>query len=202
MPDLHFTALLSLAGHSDIGLLAVILLASLLLEDAATIGTGLLAAAGAVDPLAAVLTLTFGTAAGDIALHAVGRWLGSYRWVVARRNEPRFARAVEWIGRRSWFALASARFLPGFRLPTYLASGVLKLPVGRCAAAIVAASVIWTPALFYLSCTQGVAITEQLVAQWLFSAPIALLCILGLTVASRRFADQYPPNRDTRRQAD
>lgn len=188
MPDLHFTALLSFAGQSHISLLAVILLASLLLEDAATVGTGLLAAAGAVDPLAAVLTLTFGTAAGDMALHAVGRWLGSYRWVAARRNEPRFARAVEWVGRRSWIALAAARFLPGFRLPTYLASGVLKLPVGGCAAVILAASVIWTPALFFISCAQGAAIAKQVTTGSMLTAPLVLLGLLGLMIASRHSA--------------
>lgn len=132
-------------------LLCVILVASFLLEDAAIVGGGWLAAQGLVDPLAAILVLVLGTSAGDVGLHLAGRWAGNRPWVHRRRNRPRVRKAIGWIERHDWIMLAAARFLPGTRMPVYLASGLIRLPIWRCAVVITLASCVWTPSLLLLS---------------------------------------------------
>lgn len=138
-------------------LLAAIFAASLLLEDAAIVAAGLLAAHGLVDPLAAIAVLVAGTASGDMGIHLLGRFARRWRWVRRQRERPRVIRALGWLERRWWIALGAARFAPGLRLPVYLASGLSGLGPLRCAIVILLASLIWTPGLFLLSAASGVA---------------------------------------------
>lgn len=140
-------------------LLAAIFVASLLLEDAAIVAAGLLAARMAVDPVAAVAVLVLGTAVGDMALHGVGRWAAGHSWIGRQRTRPALEHALQWLGRNWWLALVVARFSPGLRLPVYLASGILRLPLLACSAVIVAASLVWTPGLFLLSRAGGAALS-------------------------------------------
>ena len=139
-------------------LLAAVFLATFVLEDAAIIAGGLLAARMLVDPLAAVAVLTAGIVSGDLALHCLGRWAGSSRWVRRQRARPRVARALAMLERRWWQGLIVARFVPALRLPVYLTSGLLRLPLPRTAGAILAAAVVWTPLLFVTSMSLGAAV--------------------------------------------
>lgn len=141
-------------------LLAAIFAASLLLEDAAIVAAGLLAAHMLVDPLAAIAVLVVGTTAGDMALHVAGRWAETHRWVRRQRRRPAVDHALQWLGRHWWTALAVARFTPGLRLPVYLASGMLRLRPLPCIAVIGLASLVWTPGLFLLSKAGGEALRE------------------------------------------
>jgi membrane protein DedA with SNARE-associated domain len=154
-------------------LLAAIFIASLLLEDAAIVAAGLLAARMAVDPVAAVVVLVLGTTAGDMTLHLAGRGVAGHRWIRRQRTRPALERALRWLGRNWWLALVIARFGPGLRLPVYLASGILRLPPLACSAVIVAASLVWTPGLFLLSRAGGAALSSVSLY-----APVAV--VLGL----------------------
>ena len=166
---------LLIAGHGDLMLLASLFAASLILEDAATIGGGVLAAAGAVDPFAAVCVLVLGTSVGDLSLHFMGRWFARHRWVVAHRASPRFAHASQLLARWDWMLLAAARCIPGLRLPVYLASGVTKLPVRRSAATILVAGSLWTPALFGAAHFGGCLATSRSVPLLSIIAPVIVL---------------------------
>ncbi|MEZ0241803.1 MAG: DedA family protein [Sphingomonas sp.] len=142
-------------------LLAAIFVASLILEDAAIVAAGLLAAHLIVDPSAAIAVLVAGTTAGDMALHFAGRRARRWAWVRRQSDRPQVAHALGWIGRRWWLALAVARFAPGLRLPVYLASGLIGLRPLACAGVILLASLVWTPGLFLLSAAGGMALGES-----------------------------------------
>lgn len=127
-------------------------LATLIQEDVPTLAAAALAAAGQLPWLVAYLGCFFGIWAGDALLYGVARILG--RPVLEGRWARRFiapetvARSEAWFARSGSWLLVTSRFVPGTRLPTYLAAGFLKLPLPRflCVTGVMVA--LWTAALF------------------------------------------------------
>lgn len=167
-------------------LLAAIFVASFLLEDAAIVAGGVLAARMAVDPVAALLVLIAGIVAGDLALHAAGRWAGGWRWVERQRTRAEIGRALQRIERRWWLALVIARAVPGLRLPVHLASGLARVPAVSCALVIAAAAAVWTPALFLLGMAGGSALAAIATPAALVLAGLGVVTLLTLTHVRRR----------------
>lgn len=170
-------------------LLAAALFAfTLLLEDAAAIAAGLLAAAEAIDPYLALGAVVAGTVAGDLGLYAAGRHFARTGWggrLVARAQaHPAHAR----LRAHAWPAVAAARFVPGLRLPVFTLSGTLRLPFARFAAIVVGTIALWTPALFLLAMLLGRMSAEAL-GSWAW-APALLL--LALALAAPRLIGRRP----------
>lgn len=131
--------------------LLVIALATFASEDLACIGAGLAAAAGALPPAEALGAAALGIWLGDLGLYALGRGLG--RQALARAplkwwcDEARVEAAEAWFQRRGALLLWVVRFVPGTRLPTYLAAGLLRAPFASFALATALAVAVWTPIL-------------------------------------------------------
>src|SRR5206468_3829278 len=82
-------------------------------------------------------------------------------------------------------AVISTRFLPGARLPTYLACGLFKISFGRFALSVVIATAMWTSLLFGISYAFGEFTTQWLgVLRW----PSSLLILLIVLLAARLVA--------------
>ena len=138
---------------SPVLLFATIVLLTFVQEDAVTVTAGLLAGRMVVDPATAVTAVVVGTAVGDLALYAAGRWLADSRPVVRLRGA---AGSLEGRLRSNGLvALALARFVPGTRLPVFLGSGVVRTPLLPSAIVIVGTTLAWTPVLFYLGYGAG-----------------------------------------------
>jgi len=138
---------------SQVAVFFAIMLATFILEDAATIAVGLLASQGAVDPTLALIALVVGTASGDLAIHGIGRI--AERHPVGRRllANAKMQRVEAWLRGNAVPALAGARFVPGLRLPVYLMSGFVRVPFATCATVVIGVSAVWTPALFIIGQT-------------------------------------------------
>lgn len=146
--------LLSAQMLTPVALFAALVVATFVLEDVATVAAGLLAGRMAIDPITAVAAVIAGTIAGDLALYAVGRWLGGTS--LAARLRARSSGNVEaGLRRRGLFAVAAARFIPGTRLPVFFGSGVVAIPALALTLTIVATTLLWTPALFFASSQAG-----------------------------------------------
>ncbi|GMQ81246.1 MAG: hypothetical protein BMS9Abin05_0677 [Rhodothermia bacterium] len=133
--------------------------ATLVSEDLATIGAGLMVAKG---------TLTFGAAAsaafsgiviGDILLYALGRSIGAgiarrapLKWFLSKDS---LERGASWFKDQGMKVVLVCRFVPGSRLPTFVAAGVLKAPFWRFLLFFFLASLVWTPLLVGLSSVLG-----------------------------------------------
>lgn len=135
--------------------LAVLMLAivagTLASEDLTCIVVGLLIGQGRLEVLPGVLACVVGIFLGDVGLYVAGRVVGRpalrrapLRWFV---SEQRVALASEWFRHRGPVAILLSRFMPGARLPTYVAAGVLRTPVLRFLAYFMLAVVLWTPLL-------------------------------------------------------
>lgn len=139
-------------------LLAItMMVATFFLEDVATVAAGLLASQMALAPIPALMAVLIGTILGDLTLHLAGRGLAHTAWGRKLRSRPGVASAESWLRAHSTLVLALARFVPGLRLPVYAASGFVRTPFPRVAGIVVAVSLIWTPAVFWLSATAGAA---------------------------------------------
>lgn len=160
-------------------LFLVLVAATFVLEDIATVAAGLLAGQMAIDPLTAVTAVVAGTIAGDLALYAIGRWLGGTA-LAARLRARGDGRVEAQLRRRGLIAVAAARFIPGSRLPVFFGSGVIALPVAALTTTIIATTLIWTPALFFASSQAGGALFATLTPTTVALAA-GLLALVALT---------------------
>ena len=94
-----------------------------------------------------------GGASRDLSALTAGRWLADTRSVVRLRatTGPLETR----LRRHGLLALAVARFVPGTRLPVFLASGIVRTPLLASSVVIVATTLAWTPVLFFLGFGAG-----------------------------------------------
>lgn len=180
-PAAALLAAAPLAG--GLGLCLLLALATLVSEDLACIAAGLLAARGTLSFPAAVAACLAGIFIGDLLLYLAGRTLG--RAALARRplswlaSPAAVERAAAWFSRRGAGALLIARFVPGSRLPTYVAAGVLRYPAGAFSLWLLGAAAVWTPLLVGLAAALGTAASE-LLATW---NQVALAALAGVVLA-------------------
>ncbi len=119
-------------------------------EDLACVVAGILAAEGRLTPAVAVGACFAGIWAGDLALFAVGRRArgllrrAPLRWIV---DPAALDRARGWFRRRGLAAIFLSRFVPGMRLPVYVAAGATGAGFARFALVLLVAAGIWTPIL-------------------------------------------------------
>lgn len=178
MPDLA-NGLLDLAGHSPAVQAAAIVIATFVLEDAATVMAALLAQSGAITMSLALISLYAGIVLGDLGLYGIGALSGRStwfaRWIPHADRRP----GREWLQNKVFRVVFISRFVPGARLPTYTACGFLRASLTRFALATVLATTIWTSALFTISLRVGALILSHLgVWRWVGAVGFILVMLL------------------------
>lgn len=121
-------------------------------EDGATLLAATLAAAGKLDSRLGFASAFLGIWAGDMGLYLLGSGVGQHavtsRWLGRFLRPESRQKAEAWFARRGPMAIVMSRFLPGSRLPLYVAAGALKLPARTFGAITGICSVIWVAAIF------------------------------------------------------
>ena len=121
-------------------------------EDGATLLAGTLAAAGRLDPRLGFASAFLGIWTGDLGLYILGSNLGGTlagsQWSRRVLSSNALAKAQKWFARRGTLAIIMSRFVPGSRLPLYVAAGVLKLPVRLFGALTGLCSALWVVTIF------------------------------------------------------
>src|SRR5262249_25847574 len=132
-------------------LLTAIALATLVSEDLTCISVGLLVADGRADLLVGVTGCFLGIFAGDLGLWLLGRVAGrrvlSWSWLRQRLPARRLEGVGQELDRHCGKAVVAARFLPGTRVPLYVAAGILGRQWERFVFWTFAACLVWTPLL-------------------------------------------------------
>lgn len=172
--------LAGLAGAPAL-LFTVIFLLTFFLEDAVAVAAGVLAGRMAIDPVVAITALVIGTVAGDMALHAAGRWLADTR-PVARLRAAGSGKIEARLRENGLLAIALARFVPGTRLPVFLGSGIVRSPLLASTLVIAATTLVWTPGLFWLSYGAGEHVFAMMTP---VTIAAAVMLVLGLVFAPR-----------------
>jgi membrane protein DedA with SNARE-associated domain len=137
----------------------LIVLATFASEDATCFGVGLLIRTGQIDPLVGLLACFVGILVGDLGLWLLG-WLvgmGLVRWGWLSRSLS--AGSLEdlrrWFDQRGWLVVLAARFLPGTRVPVYLAAGALGKNAANFLLWASLACLLWTPLLVLTTALLG-----------------------------------------------
>ncbi len=166
----------------------VIVLATFVSEDLTCIGAGLVAARGDISPLFAILASGLGIFLGDLLLWAAGRYLGQaalhrrpLRWML--RDED-VERSEQWFAHRGPIVILLGRFVPGSRLPSYFAAGLLNVGFWRFSLFALLAVLIWAPLLVGLAMLLGRGVLEyyDLFADYALLVFFSLLFALWLVV--------------------
>lgn len=165
-------------------------LATFVQEDVPTVTAATLAAAGALSTGAGFWGCFLGIWIGDLLLFALARGLGRpvlrLAWVRARVTESQLAQRQAWFARRGAWVLLSARMIPGTRLPTYLAAGLLRWPIGPFLLVTGVAAGVWTLVWFSLARVLGNRF-GGLWDQWNnLGWPVALVFLTGALFFSLR----------------
>lgn len=137
------------AAREPAVLMLLIIAATFVLEDAATITVALLAGAMVIDGRLALIAATIGTVLGDLALYAAARWAGDRRLVRSWLERPSVAPVLDWMRGRALPLVVVARFTPGLRLPVYAGAGAIRVPFAPFALAVALSSLVWTPGLYW-----------------------------------------------------
>jgi membrane protein DedA with SNARE-associated domain len=139
--------------------------ATLISEDLACIGAGVLASQGKIGLPLAISACAFGIFAGDILLFLAGRFFGrkalKLKFVRFFITEKAFEKSSHWLERQGMKTVFISRFVFGLRLPLYFAAGVLKTSALRFTLYFSIAVAIWTPILVGATYLLGAEIVKS-----------------------------------------
>ncbi len=185
-------------GPTALVLFALLALATLITEDLTCVWAGVLAAEGTIEFSFAVIACLFGIVVGDILLFLAGRLFGRalmrhgpLKWLV---RAPDVERSSGWFQRRGMMVIFVSRFLPGTRLPTYFAAGLLDTSFLKFTFYFFIAAAVWTPLLVGASMLLGHEVIESALMKEqsgllriVISALVVFICIrLLVRLASYR----------------
>ena len=174
--------------------MTLLAVATLVSEDLTCIAAGLLVAQGRLGFLAATLACLVGILVGDLLLFAAGRFLGRpwlgrapLKWFV---SPPQVEASSRWFERRGAVVVFLTRFVPGTRLPTYVAAGVLRTSFWRFLAYFLLAVTLWTPLLVGLAAFLGAQALRyfEVFQRWALPGFLLLAVMVWLVVSVGRHA--------------
>lgn len=128
-----------------------IIVATFVSEDLTCVAAGLAAATGRISPWDAIGAAGLGIWLGDLGLYAAGKYIGKpalrrapFKWFI---HDEDVHASSDWFARRGSIVILLGRFVPGTRLPTYFAAGLLETGFVAFSLWALLAVVIWAPLL-------------------------------------------------------
>jgi membrane protein DedA with SNARE-associated domain len=161
-------------------------------EDLTTIGAGLLIREGSLGLWLGLAGCYVGIVLGDLGLWLAGRSLSVA--VLGRLaldgpvSRQRARRLADWLDQRPWQTVFAARFLPGTRVPLYLAAGLCGRGSRALLAATLLAALVWTPLVVLAVAIGGSAVRAPL--EWIVGPgwpavlATAVVCFVSLRVVA------------------
>ncbi len=168
----------------------LIIVATFISEDATVIAVGLAIAHQRIDLGVGLLGCFLGIAVGDGGLYLIGRVFGRriLRWPFIRAwiSEASLDRWGRWFDRHTIKAVFLARAIPGTRLPTYIAAGLLTRKSHHFLIWAAIAAFLWTPVVLLLAVLLGPTVLEALMS--VFAGPVAVvIAIVTVLIILRVF---------------
>ena len=162
-----------------------IILLSFVSEDAATISSALSIFGGPISWPLGFAACFAGIWLGDLGLYCLARSAGKNvlrsRWLARLADSATITRSEKTFARNSAFALIASRFIPGTRLPTYLAAGLFAMPARRFALITAIGALLWISVFFGLTKLLG---SQVLVWFAAFQGKIAAVVLTALLLAA------------------
>jgi membrane-associated protein len=170
-----------------IGLLIACGLGAPLSEEVILLTGGIVAAKGGGQLGWMMLAGYVGILLGDSTLYRIGRALGpratKRKFLRKVLTEKRVAWVQSHFQRRGWTTLFLARFLPGFRAPTYLVAGMSGIPYAKFLLADASAALVSVPLIVFLGYHFGHAVLKDIETTGLILAvALGIALVVGGTV--------------------
>lgn len=185
------------AFHPDgaaLTLLGVLVVGTFVSEDLTCLAAGAMVADGRASFALAVTGCLLGIFLGDMLLFLAGRMLGRpalsrapLKWIV---RASAVDRATAWFERRGFAAILVSRYIPGTRLPAYVAAGLLRTNLLKFTGYFLVAAAVWTPLLVGASAFFGRRVVESALGRGhllLWLAAFTLLAYFGVRFTIRLF---------------
>ncbi len=177
----------SAEGAHHVVLMLIILGCTLVAEDPTCLATGLLVAAGLIDFWSGTLACLVGIFIGDLFLYLVGFVLGRtalrkapLKWLISEYEVDRMA--VRFGSTKGMAVIVTSRFIPGSRIPTFVAAGIMRLNPMKLGFLFFVAAALWTPPLVILAERVGGSIMEDFQKYHHLAGYIALGLLAGIFV--------------------
>jgi pimeloyl-ACP methyl ester carboxylesterase/membrane protein DedA with SNARE-associated domain len=161
-------------------------LATLISEELACIGAGMMAARGILGFMPATLAAFTGIVIGDLMLYAAGRYIGRpaiaripFRWFI---KSEEVADATRWFNDKGLWIIFTSRFLPGSRLPVYFTAGILGGHAGTLLFYFCIAAALWTPGLVGLAAWTGESVLAYYAEFNQYAVWVAAGTVIGLWI--------------------
>ena len=170
-------------GVAMVVMMLLIAFATLISEDLACIGAGLLVTQGVISFGAAAGGAFIGIFGGDLLLFWAGHHWGKaalrrapLKWFI---KEAAIRDSSKWFAQKGPIVVLLSRFVPGSRLPTYFTAGMLHTKFWLFFLYFLFAGLVWAPMLVWLSMKLGQQIIETLFTYKLYTlAAISATAIL------------------------
>src|SRR5437763_555148 len=161
-------------------------------EDAATISSALSIFGGPISWPLGFVSCFAGIWLGDLGLYSLARCAAKTvlrsRWLARLADPATITRCEITFAQNSTFALIATRFIPGTRLPTYLAAGLFAMPARRFALITAIGALLWISVFVALTKLLGshavvwFTFAQTKIAAFVFTA----LSLLSATLMARK----------------
>lgn len=128
----------------------LIMLATFILEDAATTAASLLTVNGLIPMPLAISALIIGIVAGDLGLYAIGYYGKRFAQINKMLERSKAQSAGKFLGKNQIRSIIIVRLVPGMRLPTYVAMGLFATNFKKFLVTVLFAVTGWTLFLFFM----------------------------------------------------
>lgn len=170
-----------------LALLMSIVVTALLSEDGGAAAAATLVGSRSLDLPFALTAAVAGLWIGDVAIYALarrfGRGLLDRGWTRRLVGASAFARAETWVTSQGAGALFLSRFVPGTRLPSYIAAGLARMTFSRFALTTALSAAVWSAAVIAFG--RSIAAVLPGVPRWLVAAALMILVVGGAGVWQR-----------------
>lgn len=162
-----------------------LLLAPFVQEDAAVVAAATLSGMSGANGVMSYCAVLLGLTLSDVWKYWAGRLARTNAWAKKLADKPGVAAARDSVINRLGITLLTARFVPGTRIPLYLASGFFNAPFLKFFAYMFSSAVLYVSLVFGLFHVLGAVAGEQ-VKNYLPLIGLTLIAGLVLTLLVRR----------------
>ncbi len=171
-------AFIEFFARNDWATLGLVFAGPFIQEDAAVVGAATAAMSGHADPTQVFGAALLGLIASDTWKYWLGRAAQAHPWAAKYIADPRVAGAREKVLNRTGIALMVARFVPGTRIPLYIACGLFHVPFWRFLVLIVLSGALYLGIAFAAFASLGMVMGAQVRAALPFVALAAVTVVL------------------------
>jgi len=164
---------------------------TLISEDVATITAGIVASEGIIPFWVAVFGVFCGIYVEDVLIFFLGKIGGigllkrrPFRWLIKEKQILQAETLFEEHGGKMIF---TSRFLPGSRIPLYVAAGVLNYSSWRFCLYMFIAAAVWTPILAWIAMKLGDVLIGWLKIYERYALPIFIITLLLIWLSIKLF---------------